>query len=144
MAKTGGQENLYFTFGFGTSNEDEGEEPFGTEAASIKEAEELYYASNQKNMDFNHLKNFYFSEEVLGSEKFPALLEEIQVGGAYSRGTSVYGTKGAAAAEAEKEEQPKEGVPVHRLLNAWYNKETCKIPAVTEEQMYKGVISWPY
>lgn len=139
-----GEENLYFTFGFGTSNEEEGEEPFGTEAASIQEAEELYYASSQKNMDFNHLKNFYFSEEVMGSEKFLHLLEEIQIGGAYSRGTSVYGTLGPAAAEAEKEEQPQEGIPVHRILNAWYNKETCEIPAITEEQMYKGSISWPY
>lgn len=139
-----GQENLYFTFGFGTSNEEEKEEPFGTEAASIGEAEKLYYASSRKNMDFNHLKNFYFSKEVLESEKFLSLLEEIQIEGSYSRGTFVYGTEGLAALEAEKEKQPEEGTPVHRILNAWYNKETCEIPSITEGQMYKGVISWPY
>lgn len=134
---------FYFTFGFGTSNEEEGEEPFGTEAVSLAEAKKRYYEYSQKNMDFNHLKNFYFSQEVMRREEFSDLLEEIQVSGVYSRGTSVYGTEGSASREAEKKEQPKEGTPVHRLLNAWYNKETCEIPEVTEEQVYKGSILWP-
>lgn len=136
---------FWFTFGFGSSGEKESEEPFETEASSLQEAEELYYESSQKNMDFNHLKNFYFSREVLLREgDFSELLEEIQVKSAYSRGTSVYAVYGPASEETKKEAQPEKGIPVHRILNAWYNGEVCEIPVITEEQMYKGAISWPY
>lgn len=135
---------FWFTFGFGSSGEEDSEEPFETEAASLQEAEGRYYESSQKNMDFNHLKNFYFSREVLQEADFPDLLEEIQGKSAYSRGTSVYAAYGPASKEAKKEEQPEKGIPIHRILNAWYNGTVCEIPAITEEQMYKGSISWPY
>ena len=45
--------------------------------------------------------------------------------------------------EAKKEEQPKDGVPIHRLLNAWYNTESCELSKVDEEGMYRGVYLWP-
>jgi len=139
----GTEGGFYFTFGFGTPSEGEGEEPFQTEAVSLGAARDLYYESCQKNMDFNHLKNFYFSEEILNRSDFLKLLEEIQVDGSYSRGTSVYAAEGPAAEEAKKEDQPEEGIPIHRVLNAWYNQRTCEIPAITPEQMYKGAVSWP-
>ena len=139
-----GQEEAYhLTFGFGAS-EDDPEEPFETEAGSMREAKEAYYDKFQKNMDFNHLKNFYFSEEILDLEIFPELLEELQTDGAYSRGTSVYVTEAAASDEAWEEEQPESGTPLHRILNAWYNEENCRIPVITEDHRYKGEISWPY
>ena len=77
-------------------------------------------------------------------ESFSRLLEEIQIHGAYSRGTLVYATENEASGEARKEDQPEEGVPVHRLLNARYNNESCKIPAVRPDGRYKGSVSWPY
>ena len=95
-------------------------------------------------MDFNHLKNFYFSEELLADdEKITGLLEEIQLDGDYSRGILVYAALGEATKEADRETQPEGGAPIHRILNAWYNGGSCKIPAVTEEQMYKGSVFWP-
>ncbi|MBS6396277.1 MAG: GerAB/ArcD/ProY family transporter [Clostridiales bacterium] len=135
--------DYFLTFGFGTT-EEEGEEPFETEASSLEEAKELYWKTCQKRMDFNHLKNFYFSREVLGGEDFPVLLEEIQIHGEYSRGTLAYATEGEAAGEAEKREQPREGMPVHRLLNAWYNQEVCEIPVITADGRYEGTIPWQY
>lgn len=140
----GEEKPYYFTFGFGSSGEDEGEEPFGTEAGSLAEAKELYYETNQKNMDFNHLKNFYFSEELLADyEKITGLLEEIQLEGSYSRGIMVYAALGKAEEEADREVQPKGGTPIHRILDAWYNGGSCEISAVTEEQVYKGSVFWP-
>lgn len=139
-----GQEEAYhLTFGFGAS-EDDPEEPFETEAGSMQEAKDAYYDRFQKQMDFNHLKNFYFSEKILDSEEMGPLLEELQTDGTYSRGTSVYITEGAASDEARLEEQPESGTPLHRILNAWYNEEFCRIPLITEDHLYKGEISWPY
>lgn len=139
----GEEQDFRLTFGFGTADED-GEEPFETEASSLREAEEIYREYNQKNMDFNHLKNFYFSSEVLGKDCIQGLLEEIQINGAYSRGTLVHVTEKEAAEEAGKKEQPEEGMPVHRLLNAWYNGERCQIPGITADGRYKGSVFWPY
>ena len=131
------------TFGFGTSDEEE-KEPFETVSGSLEEAKRIYWEYEQKNMDFNHLKNFYFSGDLLQQENFLDLLQEIQTSAAYSRGTLVHVTKGAAGEEAKKEEQPEEGVPVHRVLNAWLNQEPCEIPVVTSDGRYKGFESWPY
>lgn len=139
----GEEQAFFFTFGFGTSEEG-GEEPFLTEASSIQEAKDLYWEYQQKNMDFNHLKTFYFSEEVMGKADFTTLLEEIQLHGSYSRGTLVYAVEEAASKEAKKEVQPEEGVPVHRLLNAWYNGTFCEIPKILEDGKYKGEVIWPY
>ena len=133
---------FHLTFGFGTA-EEEGKEPFATDSVSIQGAKDVYWEYFQKNMDFNHLKNFYLSRDVLKQEAFSKLLEEIQINGAYSRGTLVYVTEGAAGEEAEKKEQPEEGMPVHRLLNAWYNKESCEIPLITADGRYKGETIWP-
>lgn len=133
---------FHLTFGFGTADED-GEEPFETDSRSLKEAKETYWEYFQKNMDFNHLKNFYFSGSVLSREGFTGLLEEIQINGAYSRGTLVHVTEGTAGEQAGKEEQPEEGMPVHRLLNAWYNGESCEIPLITADGRYKGQVPWP-
>lgn len=138
---TGG--TFLLTFGFGTT-EEEGEEPFSTEASSLEEAEQEYWETCQKHMDFNHLKNFYFSEKVLWTEEIFGLLDEIQTHGAYSRGTMIYVTEGPAASEAGKKDQPEEGIPIHRLLNAWYNKEECRILTVTEDGRYRGSILWKY
>ena len=139
-----GEEETYrLTFGFGTAKDDPAE-PFETEAGSLREAKNDYYEKFQKRMDFNHLKNFYFSEEILGTESFPDLLEELQTDGTYSRGTSVYATEAEASDEAREKEQPESGTPLHRLLNAWYNEEECLIPVITEDHRYKGDISWPY
>ena len=132
----------HLTFGFGSSGE-EGEEPFETESMSIEGAKETYREYNQKNMDFNHLKNFYFSEEILQRDDFPGLLEEIQTNAAYSRGTLLFVTEGPAGEEASKEQQPEEGMPVHQLLNAWYNGESCRISVITADGRYKGYVSWP-
>lgn len=143
------------TFGFGnTQGEDEDAEEedtkeedgktFVAEADSFQEARERYWEYYRKNMDFNHLKNFYFSRELLMQESFSRLLEEIQIHGAYSRGTLVYATENEASGESRKEDQLEEGVPVHRLLNARYNNESCKIPAVRPDGRYKGSVSWPY
>lgn len=145
----GTEKDYRFTFCFGSfggeeEEQNEEEEHFETEASSLEEAEQIYYESSRKNMDFNHLKNFYFFREVLREDEFAGLLEEIQMDGTYSRGTSVYVSYGPASEAARKEEQPEEGVPMHRILNAWYNQESCEIPILTEEQMYKGSISWPY
>lgn len=138
-----GQNGTYvLTFGFGKSKE-ESEEPFETECASIEEAKARYWEFHQKNMDFNHLKCFYFSEEVLRQEEFAGLLQEIQIHGAYSRGTLVYATEGPAGEAASGEDQPEEGMPVHRVLNAWYNKETCEISVLTADGRYKGSVFWP-
>ena len=138
-----GQGGTYvLTFGFGASKE-ESEEPFETTCASIEEAKEVYQEYKQKNMDFNHLKSFYFAEEVLGQEDFSKLLQEIQIHGAYSRGTLVYVTKGPAGEAAAREDQPEEGMPVHRVLNAWYNQEPCEISVITADGRYKGSVSWP-
>ena len=131
------------TFGFGTSDEEE-KEPFETVSGSLEEAKRIYWEYEQKNMDFNHLKNFYFSGDLLQQENFSDLLQEIQTSAAYSRGTLVHVTKGAAGEEAKKEEQPEEGVPVHRVLNAWLNQEPCEIPVITSDGRYKGFESWPY
>ena len=109
------------TFQFGTSEKEEKKEPFVTEVESLADAEKEYWKTYWKHMDFNHLKNIYFSGEVLDTEAFEDLLEEIQIDGAYSRGTLVHVVEGEAAQEAEKEEQPEEGTPIHRLLNDWYN-----------------------
>lgn len=117
-----GEESPFLlTFQFGTSAKEEPKEPFVTEAKSLREAEELYWKTSWKHMDFNHLKNIYFSQEILDTEDMENLLEEIQIDGAYSRGTLVHITEEEAAREAEKEEQPKDGTPMHRLLNEWYN-----------------------
>lgn len=135
---------FHLTFGFGTAEEEDGEEPFETDADSLGEAEEQYWEAEQKNMDFNHLKNIYFSEPLLGDPALPDMLEELQIGAAYSRGTLVYAVQGSVSEEVEKTNQPRTGMPIHRLLNAWYNGESCEIPTVTEEQTYKGSIFWPY
>ena len=132
------------TFGFGTAAEEDGEKPFETDADSLGEAETQYWEAEQKNMDFNHLKNIYFSEEIMGSDAFADLLEEFQLGAAYSRGTSVYVVLGSVTEEVEKEEQSRTGMPIHRLLNALYNRESCEIPTITEEQTYKGKVTWSY
>lgn len=134
--------DFHLTFGFGTADED-GEEPFETDSLSLQEAKETYWEYFQKNMDFNHLKNFYFSSAVLNREGFDGLLEEIQIDGAYSRGTLVHVTEGTAGEQAEKEEQPEEGMPIHRVLNAWYNGESCEIPLITADGRYKGQVPWP-
>lgn len=139
----GEEEAFLFTFGFGTSDE-EGEEPFKTEAASIGDAKDLYWEYQQKNMDFNHLKTFYFSREVMGRVDFGKLLEEIQLHGSYSRGTLVYAVEQEASKEAEREAQPDKGIPVHRLLNAWYNHTVCNIPKIEEDGKYKGEVTWSY
>lgn len=143
--------DFLLTFGFGNmsgeeeeDSEDGNEEVFSAEADSIQEARELYWEYHQKNMDFNHLKNFYFSGEILGEDRIRKLLEEIQLNGAYSRGTLVHVTEENAEGEAKKKDQPEEGLPVHRLLNAWYNEESCEIPAITADGRYKGSVSWPY
>lgn len=133
----------HLTFGFGASSGEEAEEPFETDSVSIEEAKNSYWEYEQKNMDFNHLKNFYFSKEILDQEEFRSILQEIQVNGAYSRGTLVHVTEGPAKEEAAKTEQPEEGVPIHRILNAWYNQENCEIPVITEDGRYKGSVSWP-
>lgn len=133
----------HLTFGFGASSEEEEEEPFETDAVSIQAAKEIYREYEQKNMDFNHLKNFYFSEELLDQEIFLSLLQEIQINGAYSRGTLVHVTEGPAGEEAGKKEQPEEGMPIHRVLNAWYDQETCEILVITADGRYKGSVSWP-
>ena len=52
--------------------------------------------------------------------------------------------KDISGEEAKKEEQPEEGVPVHRVLNAWLNQEPCEIPVITSDGRYKGFESWPY
>ncbi len=144
-----GEEDTYlFTFGFGAASggekEEEKEEPFQTEAASLSAAKELYWESCQKNMDFNHLKCFYFSEKLLKQHNFSGLLKEIQAGEVYSRGTLAYATQSDASEEAKKEDHPEEGMPIHKILNAWYNQKPCKIPMVTGAGTYKGEISWPY
>ncbi|MDO4260757.1 MAG: hypothetical protein Q4C82_01665 [Eubacteriales bacterium] len=139
-----GEEETYLvTFCFGGTGE-EREEPFAAGADSLEEAREIYREYHQKNMDFNHLKNFYFSEELLRSEEFPKLLEEIQVDGSYSRGISAYASEGSAGEAASAEDQPDEGTPVHRLLNAFYNGGECRIPVVTEDGRYKGELLWQY
>lgn len=147
----GEEKEFHLTFGFGNmsgneeeASEDEKEEAFEAEADSIGEARELYREYYQKNMDFNHLKNFYFSGEVLEDGRVWPLLEEIQLNGAYSRGTRVHVTEERAQKEAEKKDQPEEGLLVHRLLNAWYNKEQCEIPMITADGRYKGSVFWPY
>lgn len=131
------------TFGFGSAKE-EGEKPFETQGASLQEAVQTYWLSTQKQMDFNHLKNIYFSTELLSAQDFPELLEEIQTNEAYSRGIMVHAAQGDAGECAGRREQPEEGVPIHRLLNAWYNKTDCEIPLVTAEGLYKGSVLWPY
>lgn len=137
-----GNEKAYvLTFGFGTADEN-GIDPVSLEASSLSEAEELYWETSQKQLNFNHLKNFYFSNELLGKENFHKLLEELQIDGDYARGISVYVTLAEASKEAEREEQPEEGVPLHQLLNAYYNGESCEIPLITEDQRYKGSIFW--
>lgn len=138
----GTEKTFSMTFSFGVSTKGKPKEPFETECDSLSEAEALYYDSGQKDMDFNHLKNFYFSEGLMGSEHLPKLLEEIQGSSDYSRGTSVYITPGSPAEDAKKEDQPKEGTPIHRLLNAWYNTESCELSRVNEEGMYKGTYLW--
>ncbi len=139
-----GTERAYhLSFGFGTS-EEEGREPAQLEADSLAEAKELYWESDQKHLNFNHLKNFYLSRTILTNEKLKNFLEEIQLDGTYSRGTAVYVTLGEASEEARREEQPDGGIPIHRLLNAWYNQEECCLPAITEEGEYKGSVSWRY
>ncbi len=139
----GEDDALLITFGFGSSAEEEGEEPFGTEARSIREAEEAYGERMQKEMDFNHLKCLYLSLDLLQSGSAAGILEEIQTDGTYSRGILLYATEGSASEAAEKETQPDEGLPVHQALNAWYNGETCQIPMVTEDGRYNGAVSWP-
>lgn len=145
---TGEADTYLFTFGFGAASggekEDEKEEPFQTEAGSLAEAKELYWESCQKNMDFNHLKCFYFSEKLLEEHSFSRLLKEIQADEVYSRGTLVYAAQRDASEEAKKEDHPREGMPIHQILNAWYNQEPCEIPVVTGAGTYKGKISWPY
>lgn len=135
-------ETCALTFGFGTTDE-EGEEPFETVSASLQEARETYWEYFQKNMDFNHLKNFYFSQEVIEQPYFLDLLQEIQTNAAYSRGTLVHVTEGAAGEQAKKKEQPGEGIPIHRVLNAWYNQESCEISVITADGRYKGYQTWP-
>ncbi len=135
--------NYHLTFGFGSSSEEDGEEPFETECRSIGEAKETYREYEQKNMDFNHLKNFYFSQEIIDEEGFLDFLQEIQINGAYSRGTLVHVTEGSAGEEAEKKEQTEEGMPIHRVLNAWYNQESCEISVITADGRYKGYVIWP-
>lgn len=137
----GSEEPYLLTLGFGTTD-GEGEEPVSLEVSSLDEAEQRYWEISQKQLNFNHLKNFYFSKELLGLETFHELLEELQVDGSYARGISVYVTLAEASKEAEREEQPEEGVPLHQLLNAYYNEESCEIPLITEDQRYKGSIFW--
>jgi len=137
----GEEKDYLLTLGFGSA-EDEGPEPLELETNSLKEAEQMYWESDQKYLNYNHLKNFYFSSEIISQESFLKLLEEVQLESSYSRGTAVYITLGDAAKEAEREEQPDEGMPIHRLLNAWKNKEGIKIPTITRKQEYKGSIFW--
>lgn len=134
---------FFLTFGFGSTEED-GEPPFSMEAESLEAAEQEYWETCQKHMDFNHLKNFYISEYILQTDQLPGLLREIQTHGAYSRGTRIYVTEGDAALEAEKKEQPEEGIPIHRMLNAWYNGGECILPTVTEDGRYRGSVLWKY
>ena len=109
------------TFGFDAFS---GEvELYQTEADSLQDARTQYADSHEKDLDFNHLKNFYFSESLLREDAFGILLTEIQTDGTYSRGTSVWVTEGDPAEAAKEEEQPEEGMPIHRMLNAWYNRE---------------------
>lgn len=118
----GNDEKLHFTFCFGKAKDEEDKEPFEVLSASLSDAKEMYWQSDWKHMDFNHLKNIYFSDQILETAVFKELLTEIQVDGAYSRGILVYITDGAAAEQAKKEEQPEDGTPIHRLLNDWYNE----------------------
>ena len=89
------------------------------------------------------MKNFYFSQEVIEQPYFLDLLQEIQTNAAYSRGTLAHVTEGAAGEQAKKKEQPGEGIPIHRVLNAWYNQESCEISVITADGRYKGYQTWP-
>lgn len=144
---TATQEVYKITLVFGrASQEDQGTEieTFQTEGNSLAEAVAHYGEVHQKDVDFNHLKQFYFSKEVLQIEALGELLEEIQLDSAYSRGTCVYVTHGAAGEEAARKEAPEEGMPIHELLNAYYNQESLEIPVVNEEHLFKGSYQWQY
>ena len=86
----------------------------------------MYDSGHEKNLDFNHLRNFYFSENLMEEKVFGNLLMEIQTDGTYSRGISVWVTDDDPAKAVEMKEQPEEGTPVHRILNAWYNRESFR------------------
>lgn len=139
-----GEEKQYsLTFGFGAAAE-AGARTAGIEADSLAEAAENYWETEQKHLNFNHLKNFYLSEAFLAGEGAGALFQELQLDGTYSRGTDVYVTEGKASAEADREKQPEGGVPIHRLLNAWYNRGSCELPKITEDGRYRGTFFWAY
>ncbi len=120
-----GTEKAY-TVTFGFYMLDGAAETYRTEADSLKEARNMYDRGHEKNLDFNHLKNFYFSENLMEEEVFGNLLMEIQTDGTYSRGISVWVTDDDPAKAVEMKEQPEEGTPVHRMLNAWYNRESFR------------------
>lgn len=141
-------EDLYqVTFVFGSAASEEKEEDvetFQTSCNSLKEAKKDYRELHQKELDFNHLKIIYVAEEILQENSFGDVLEEIQLDSSYSRGTSVYAAQGIAGKEALREETPENGRPIHDLLNAYYNQESCEIPTVTQEHLFKGSILWQY
>ena len=69
------QEKAY-TVTFGFYMLDGAAETYRTEADSLKEARNMYDRGHEKNLDFNHLKNFYFSENLMEEEVFGNLLME--------------------------------------------------------------------
>ncbi len=140
----GEEQPYHITLGFGAASGEEPPEPFDAEAESMADVKEQYWETEQKKLDLNHLKTFYFSEALLENDSFHTLLEELQLDSAYSRGTSVYAALGDPGEQADREDQPADGTPLHRLLNAHYNGKNCEIPTVTEEGLYKGAVFWPY
>lgn len=120
-----GTEKAY-TVTFGFYMLDGAAETYQTEADSLEEARNMYDSGHEKNLDFNHLRNFYFSENLMEEKVFGNLLMEIQTDGTYSRGISVWVTDDDPAKAVEMKEQPEEGTPVHRMLNAWYNRESFR------------------
>lgn len=147
-AKEEGKEGAYeITLVFGSALQADKEqelETFQTVVDSISEAVDRYGEVHQKDVDFNHLKQFYLSKDVMEAEEFGKILEEIQLDRAYSRGTSVYVTYGPAGEEALRKETPEEGMPIHYLLNAYYNHERVEIPMVNEEHLFRDSYLWQY
>jgi spore germination protein len=140
---SGEEHSFCMTLGFGATNEEGQMDSFITEGDTLTEVTESYQAYYGKKLDFNHLKNIYLSEQLLLDDELESLLEEFQTDSTYSRGTGVYAVQGNAGEEAVKVEQPEKGVPLHRILNAYYNEESCEIPEVQSDGMYKGSIFWP-
>jgi hypothetical protein len=140
----GEEQTFCMTMSFGSAAEEGQLDAFITEGNSLAAIMDSYQAYYGETMDFNHLKNIYMSEELLSDDHFGNLLEEFQTDSTYSRGILVYAVQGNAKEEARKADQPKSGVPLHRILNAYYNEASCEIPVVQSDGMYKGSISWPY